>query len=76
MAKPGRFKIASDEALLDFIAVFTDSRGYPPSYREIADGLGFATCSAIGYRLRRLERKGLLVRVPGYPRTLRVVGTE
>jgi repressor LexA len=47
-----------------------DSRGYPPSIREIADMGGLASPSSAAYQLKLLEKKGYLVRNPHQPRAM------
>jgi SOS-response transcriptional repressor LexA len=57
---------------LAFIASFTDRHGMPPSFDEL--GRHFrATPPSVNDMLKRLEARGFLARVPGAPRTLRVL---
>lgn len=49
------------QQLLVFIQQFSTQRGYPPSYREIAQACG-RTLSSISAHLRVLCQRGLLVR--------------
>jgi SOS-response transcriptional repressor LexA len=69
----GRRRI-SDDALLDFLNTYTVSHGYPPSIREIMDGVGFHSTSAVCYRLRSLVKEGLMrPRAKGSQRTYTTV---
>jgi repressor LexA len=58
--------------ILAFIRDHVETRGYPPSIREIADIAGMASPSSAAHQLRVLERKGFLVRDPHHPRALTV----
>lgn len=51
-----------DIQTLRFIAFFIAERGYPPTTREMADGLGYTSSHASADRIERCERKGFLVR--------------
>jgi SOS-response transcriptional repressor LexA len=60
-------------AILDFVSRFVTRMGYPPSYREIAGGVGLSGQSHAEYHLTILERKGRISRIPRRPRTVRLV---
>src|SRR3712207_6580055 len=45
---------------LVFIAETVQERGYPPSVREICEGLGLASSSTVHSHLQALQRKGYL----------------
>jgi len=53
---------------LAIIADGLDRNGYPPSVREIGDGLGLASVSSVARVLRTLEQKGYLRKDPTLPR--------
>ncbi|HEX2401869.1 MAG TPA: repressor LexA, partial [Mycobacterium sp.] len=46
--------------ILDVIRASVNSRGYPPSIREIGDAVGLTSTSSVAHQLRTLERKGYL----------------
>jgi repressor LexA len=46
----------------DFLVGFWQSRGYPPSIREVASHFGFRSTRAVVDHLGALERKGWIVR--------------
>ena len=46
--------------------------GYPPSLREIGEAAGLASTSSVSHQLTKLEKKGLVVREPGRPRTVKI----
>jgi repressor LexA len=48
--------------ILNFIAEFIETKGYSPSYQEIASGLGLASKGAVARHIESLESAGLLSR--------------
>jgi repressor LexA len=60
------------QRILECIARTVAERGYPPSVREIADGVGLASTSAVHHHLVALERAGLLERGGRSSRALRL----
>lgn len=61
------------QAILEFIARSVDSRGYPPSMREIGDAVGLSSLSSVTHQLSRLELAGHLRRDPNRPRALELL---
>ncbi len=59
--------------ILQVIKDTIESRGYPPSIREVGEAVGLASPSSVSHQLRALEEKGFLVRDPKRPRALAVV---
>ena len=57
-------------AILEMIRRTVDERGYPPSVREIGDGVGLTSPSSVAHQLQALERLGFLRRDPNRPRAL------
>lgn len=51
------------QLVLAFIARQVDDYGYPPTIREIGDGLRIKSTNGVCDHLKALERKGYLVRV-------------
>src|SRR5690349_23109076 len=49
-----------------------ETRGYPPSMREIGERVGLTSSSSVAHQLRVLEEKGFLKRDPNRPRALSV----
>ena len=47
--------------MLDFVRAFTAEHEYPPTQREIADGLGISSLAVVNWRLAVLAREGKLV---------------
>lgn len=57
-------------AILDVIRTSVETRGYPPSVREIGEGVGLTSPSSVAHQLTTLERMGFLHRDPNRPRAL------
>lgn len=56
--------------ILTMIRESVDERGYPPSVREIGEGVGLTSPSSVAYQLKSLERLGYLRRDPNRPRAM------
>ncbi len=63
---------SKQQAILNFIEDFVDTRHYPPTYEEIRVGLGLSTKSLVDYHLTALESAGYLQRDRLTPRGLRL----
>lgn len=59
--------------ILAFIKSEVQTKGYPPSVREICDAVGLRSTSTVHGHLMRLEKKGLLHRDSMKPRAMEVV---
>ena len=57
-------------AVLAVIRDTVEQRGYPPSVREIGEGVGLTSPSSVAHQLTTLERLGYLRRDPNRPRAL------
>ncbi len=62
--------------VLDTIRDAVETRGYPPSMREIGEAVGLTSPSSVAHQLATLERKGYLRRDPNRPRAIEVVNPE
>src|SRR6478752_8468074 len=58
--------------ILEMIKETVETRGYPPSIREMGDAVGLASSSSVAHQLKVLEGKGFLRRDPNRPRALEV----
>lgn len=65
---------ARQRRILEVITEAVQSRGYPPSIREIGETVGLASPSSVAHQLAVLEDKGLIRRDPNRPRAMEVVG--
>ncbi|MFF4498631.1 transcriptional repressor LexA [Streptomyces sp. NPDC001546] len=59
-------------AIVAFIEQTVARKGYPPSMREIGEGVRLRSTSSVAHQLMALERKGFLYRDPHRPRAYRV----
>ena len=64
------------QEIWDFLVEYVDRHGYPPTVREIGEGVGLASPSTVHAHLANLERAGLLRRDPTKPRALELTGRE
>lgn len=60
---------------ISFIHTYTELHGYPPAESEIAAALCVSPPS-VNQMVKTLEKKGLILRQPGMPRSLRVLVPE
>ena len=67
---------ARQRLVLDTIRSSVESRGYPPSMREIGEAVGLTSPSSVKHQLMALERKGYLRRDPNRPRAIEVVHAD
>ena len=56
--------------ILEVIRDSVETRGYPPSVREIGEAVGLTSPSSVAYQLQALQEKGLLRRDPNRPRAV------
>jgi repressor LexA len=59
--------------VLETIRSAVETRGYPPSLREIGESVGLTSPSSVAHQLLSLERKGYLRRDPNRPRAIEVI---
>ena len=64
----------NQQRILDFIKSEIQTKGYPPSVREIAQAVGLKSTSTVHGHLQRLEKRGLLHRDAMTPRAMEVMG--
>lgn len=64
--------------MLELIAAFIETRGYPPTYRDLLSESGIVSVNAVRDRLLALEKRGLITRIPRLARsiTLTPLGKE
>lgn len=65
-----------EEMILEYINEYLASNGYPPSVREICNGVGLSSPSSVHAYLKKLEEKGLLIKDGSKTRALKVVETK
>ncbi|SHF14698.1 transcriptional repressor LexA [Clostridium fallax] len=59
--------------IYDFLKEYTESKGYPPSVREICSAVSLKSTSTVHGHLKRLEKKGLIRRDATKPRALEIL---
>jgi repressor LexA len=62
--------------VLEVIRASVESRGYPPSVREIGEAVGLNSPSSVAHQLKVLEAKGHLRRDPNRPRAMEVLDPD
>lgn len=64
------------QAIVEFIRTFVGEHPYPPTVRDIQNGLNISSTSVVEHHLRTLEREGLLRRDFKVSRGMELVGTS
>lgn len=60
----------------DYIVQYTTAHGWPPSVREIGEGVGLESTSSVQLHLKQMADTGIITMVPGQPRCITVPGLE
>lgn len=60
----------------DYIVQYTIAHGWPPSVREIGEGVGLESKSSVHLHLKQMADVGIIKMVPGQPRCIAVPGLE
>ncbi len=63
------------QIILDYIREEVQKKGYPPSVREICEGVGLKSTSTVHGHLNKLEDKGYIRRDPTKPRAIELLGS-
>ena len=67
---------SKSQEILDFIKKFILEKGYPPTVRDIGDGVGLRSTASVFFHLNNLEESGQIRRDPAKPRTIEIVDDE
>ncbi|MGM8213336.1 transcriptional repressor LexA [Virgibacillus sp. W0430] len=59
--------------IVEYIKSEVQTKGYPPSVREIAEAVGLASSSTVHGHLERIESKGYIRRDPTKPRAIEIL---
>lgn len=62
--------------ILDFVNLFQKREGFPPSLREICQGIGLVSHGSLIRHIRLLESQGLIKGLPGKKRAWKLVDTQ
>ena len=65
---------ARQQEIWQFLVLYVDDHGYPPTVREIGEEVGLASPSTVHAHLANLERVGLIRRDPTKPRAIELSG--
>lgn len=60
----------------DYIVRYTILHGWPPTLREIGEGVGLESKSSVHLHLKQMADAGIIKMVPGQPRCVAVSGLE
>lgn len=72
--KPANSTLTRKQAgFFNFLKEYFQERGYPPTVREIMDGLGFSSTNIVRKYLDILERKGYIRRQFNSPRSIEII---
>jgi repressor LexA len=66
----------SQKTILNFIKQMVAEKGYPPSVREICQGVGIRSTSTVHSHLTKLEKAGLIRKDPTKPRAIEILDQE
>ena len=63
------------QEIYDFILLFTNQHGYPPSVREICSAVGLKSPSTVHFHMKGLEEAGMIVKAEGKTRAISLPGS-
>lgn len=64
------------KAIVDFIVAFNEDHSYPPTIREIQEGLGISSTSVVDYNLKVLEQRDAIRRNRNISRGIELVDRQ
>lgn len=64
------------QRILEFIEMFTEKTGYPPTIREIGQAVGISSTSVVNYNLNVLQREQLIFRDKTVSRGIRMANPK
>ena len=59
--------------IYDFIKSYIQENQYPPSTREIGEGVGLSSTNTVYTQLHKLKEMGVITFLEGQPRTIRIL---
>lgn len=65
--------VQTRKKIYDFIKSYIKEKQYPPSIREIGEGVGIKSVSTTSLHLYKLKDMGVIDFLEGQPRTIRVL---
>ena len=76
MAETKRPRGQKQTEILEFIKKFILDKGYPPTVRDIGNGVNLKSTASVFFHLETLEEQGLIRRDPAKPRTIEIVDDD
>jgi len=70
---PTKALTGQQHKVLAFVSQFLEKHGFPPTLREIGDGIGLVNISAVRGHLSSLEKKGYITRAADKARSIQIV---
>ena len=67
---------AKYQPMVDFIRTYVQDHGYPPTVREMQQGLGLASTSVTNWWMHVLQNAGRITWMEGQSRTVQIVGDD
>ena len=64
------------QQIYDYIKLFSEMHGYPPSVREIGEYVGLKSPSTVHFHLKGLEAAGMITKAEGKTRAITVSGAR
>lgn len=61
------------QKVFQFLHDYIQRRGFPPTLREIGDGVGIANLTAVRGHLSAIEKKGWILKLPDKARSIRIL---
>lgn len=62
--------------ILEFVRRYMHEHAYPPTVREIGDGVGISSTSVVDYNLKALSRRGFIRRDPDISRGIEMLDED
>lgn len=62
--------------IVEFIRLTIETKGYPPSVREIGEAIGLSSSSTVHGHLDKLAKLGIIRRDPTKPRAIELIGQK
>ena len=61
------------QQIYDYILSFSDTHGYPPSVREIAEAVGLKSPATVHFHLKGLREAGVITQAEGKTRAISII---
>jgi repressor LexA len=61
--------------VLDFVVSYQSDKGFSPTYKEIAEGVGVSSVGGVAAHVKKIEARGYIKTLPGNRRMIEVIKT-